>query len=214
LEQDMNADYGEGFGPQEAPRLLARIGRLAWRVFDGPPWQASALRAAVFLLGYGAIWLQVRGQHPYRGPNTAVFAVVFIAVVIATTATVRSLRSPSAGWARKQQDVRAAVLPAYLATGLLIAGLGHAGAARWLVYGVLAATAPLLVVACAWAAAAAARGEWLDYGLCIGLAAAGAAGAFFGPAGVWAVTGIGCAVVFLGHAAVREMISHRGIATG
>jgi Carbon-nitrogen hydrolase len=29
---------------------------------------------------------------------------------------------------------------------------------------------------------------------------------------VWAVTGIGCAVVFLGHAAARQMVRHRGIA--
>lgn len=51
----------------------------------------------------------------------------------------------------------------------------------------------------------------LHYGLCVGLAAAGM-GAFFGPAGVWAVTGIGCALVFLGQAAARQMVSHRGIA--
>lgn len=208
----MNADYGEGFGRQQPPRLLARIGRQARRVFDGPPWLASVLRAAVFLVGYGAIWLSVRGQHPYRGPNTALFAAVFTFVVIATAATVKSLRSPSASWAQKQRDVRAAVLPAYLATGLLIGALDHAGAGRWLYYGVLPATAPLLVVACAWAGAAAARGEWPDYGLCVGLAAAAATGAFFGPAGAWAATGIGCAVVFLGYAAAREMVRRRGIA--
>jgi hypothetical protein len=63
----MDADYGEGSGPQQAPRLLTRIGRQAQRVFDGPPWLASVLRAVVFLVGYGAIWLLVRGQHPYRG---------------------------------------------------------------------------------------------------------------------------------------------------
>lgn len=202
----MDADYGEGSGPQQAPRLLTRIGRQAQRVFDGPPWLASVLRAVVFLVGYGAIWLPVRGQHPYRGPDTAVLAVAWIAVVIATVASVKSLRSPSAGWAQKQKD------SGPLCCRLLTGALDHAGAGRWLVYGVFPATAPLLVVACAWAAAAAARGEWLDYGLCAGLAAAAATGAFFGPAGVWAVTGIGCAVVFLGHAAAREMVRHRGIA--
>jgi hypothetical protein len=108
----MDADYGEGSGPQQAPRRLTRIGRQAQRVFDGPPWLASVLRAVVFLVGYGAIWLLVRGQHPYRGPDTAVLAVAWIAVVIATVASVKSLRSPSAGWAQKQKDVRAAVLPA------------------------------------------------------------------------------------------------------
>jgi hypothetical protein len=208
----MDADYGKGFGPQQAPRLLTRIGRQAQRLFHGPPWLASVLRAAVFLVGYGAIWLLVRGQHPYRGPNTTVLAVVFIAVIIATAATVKSFRPPSAGWEQKLKDARAAVLPAYLGAGLLIGALDHAGAARWLVYGVLPATAPLLVVACAWAAAAAARGEWLDYGLCLGLAAAAGTGAFFGPARVWAITGIGCAVVFLGHAAAGEMMRHREIA--
>lgn len=208
----MNADYGEGSGPQQPPRLLTRIGRQAQRMLDGPPWLDSVLRAAVFLAGYGTIWLLVRGQHPYRGPNTAVLAGIFIAVIIATTAMVESLRPPSAGWAHKQKDVRAAVLPAYLGTGLLIRALDHGGAGRWLIYGVLPATAPLLVVACAWAGAAAARGEWLDYGLCVGLAAAATTGAFFGPAGVWAITGIGCAVVFLGHGAAREMVRHRGTA--
>jgi hypothetical protein len=47
----VNADYGERFGQQQAPRLLARIGRQAQRVFDGPPWLASVLRAAIFLIG-------------------------------------------------------------------------------------------------------------------------------------------------------------------
>jgi hypothetical protein len=206
----MDADYGEGFGSRHAPGPLARIGRQVWRVFDGPPWLESVLRAAVFLAGYGVIWLQVRGQHPYRGPNLAVLAVVLTAVVITTAATVKSLRPPSAGWARKQKQVRVALVPAYLGTGLFIAGLQHSGAGRWLVYGVLAATAPLFVLAFAWAAAAAVRREWLDYGLCLGLAAAAATGAFFGPAGVWAATGIGCAVVFLGYAAVAEMMRRRG----
>ena len=90
----MNADYGEGSGPQQLPRLLTRIGRQAQRVFDGPPWLMSVLRAAVFLAGYGAIWLLVRGKHPYRGPNTAVFAVVFTAVVIATKIPTTEMPSP------------------------------------------------------------------------------------------------------------------------
>jgi hypothetical protein len=198
----MSADNGEGSGQQFQ------------RLHDGSPWLMAVLRAAIFLAGYGTIWLLVRGQHPYRDPNSAVLAVVFIAVVIAISATnARSLQSVGPGGAQELAYVQLAALSAYLCTGLLLAGLDHAGAARWVVYGVLTATAPLLVAACVWAAAAAMRREWLDYGLCVGLAASAGIGAFFGPTGVWAVTGTGCAIVFLGHAAAREMIRHRRIAT-
>ena len=167
----------------------------------------SVLRAAVFLAGYGGIWLSVRGQHPFHGPNEAVLIAFALAVSFVILTPVKSLRQPS-GQARAALAIW---LSAWPATALLLGALVHDGAGRGLIYGVLSATGPLIVISAAWAANAATRGEWLGYGLCVGLAAAGGTGAFFGPVGVWAVTGTGCAVVFLGHAAARGLLCRRAV---
>src|SRR2546429_7038591 len=34
------------------------------------------------LAAYGAVWLSVRGQHPYKGPNGAALAAVYGAVIV------------------------------------------------------------------------------------------------------------------------------------
>jgi hypothetical protein len=198
---------GDGFDPQRAAPLLTRIGRQLDRELDHP-LLVSVLRAAVFLVGYGAIWLTLRGQHPFHGPNRAVLLAVLFAVVTVIITPAKSLREPSA----QARAALAIFLSAWPGTALLLGGLEHAGASRGLVYGVLSATGPLIVISLAWAANAATRGEWLEYGLCVGLAAAGGTASFFGPTLVWPVTGIGCAVVFLGHAAVRELMRRRAIA--
>jgi hypothetical protein len=199
---------GDGVGPQQAAPFLTRIGTHMDRQLDRP-LLVSVLRAAVFLGGYGAIWLSVRGQHPFRGPNEAVLIAFALAVSFVILTPVKSLRQPSG----QGRAALAVWLSAWPATALLIGALQHDGASRGLIYGVLSATGPLIVISVAWAANAAARGEWLEYGLCVGLAAAGGTGAFFGPTGAWAVTGIGCAVVFLGHAAARELLCRRTVRT-
>jgi hypothetical protein len=204
----MSGTYStDGFGPRRAAPLLTRIGTQIDRQLDRP-LLVSVLRAAVFLAGYGACWLSVRGQHPFRGPGDALVGIFALVVIFVILTPVKSLRQPS-GQARAALAVW---LSAWPATALLIVALQHSGTSRGLVY-VLSATGPLIVIAVAWAANAATRGEWLEYGLCVGLAAAGGTGAFFGPVRVWAVTGVGCAVVFLGHAAVRELLSHRAVRT-
>jgi hypothetical protein len=199
---------GDGLGPQQAAPLLKRIGTQADSQLDRP-LPVSVLRAAVFLAGYGAIWLSVRGQHPFHGPNEAILIAFALAVSFVILMPVKSLRQPSA----QQRAALAIWLSAWPATALLIGALQHDRASRGLIYGALSATGPLIVISVAWAANAATRGEWLEYGLCAGLAAAGGTSAFFGPVTVWAVTGIGCAVVFLGHAAVRELLCHRAAGT-
>jgi hypothetical protein len=198
----------DGSGQQQAASLLTRIAAQVDRQLDRP-LLVSALRAGVFLAGYGGIWLSVRGQHPFHGPNEAVLIAFALAVSFVILTPVKSLRQPSG----QGRAALATWLSAWPATALLIGALEHDGASRGLIYGVVSATGPLIVISVAWAANAATRGQWLEYGLCVGLAAAGGTGAFFGPAGVWAVTGVGCAIVFLGHATARELLGHRAVRT-
>ena len=71
---DHNGRVG-GLDPQAA-RLLAQTRRQAQRGLDfRSPW-LSLLAAAMALVAFGAVWLSVRGQHPYKGP-TAVALVVY-----------------------------------------------------------------------------------------------------------------------------------------
>jgi hypothetical protein len=51
-----------GIDPREAARLLEQTRREAQRRFDIRSPRLSLLGAAVVL---GAVWLSVRGQHPY-----------------------------------------------------------------------------------------------------------------------------------------------------
>jgi hypothetical protein len=74
--------YGDegGLDPREAALLLARTQQQAQRELDfHSPW-LSLIAAAAVLVGFGAVWLSVRGQHPYTGP-TAVALVVLYALV-------------------------------------------------------------------------------------------------------------------------------------
>jgi hypothetical protein len=47
-----------------------------------------ATAALVMLIGYGAMWLSVRAQHPYRGPSGVALAAVFVLFGFAVAAVV------------------------------------------------------------------------------------------------------------------------------
>ncbi len=42
----------------------------------------------VWLIGYGAMWLSVRGQHPYSGPSGVSIAAVFVLAAFAVAAVL------------------------------------------------------------------------------------------------------------------------------
>jgi len=43
----------------------------------------------VILVGYGALWLSTRGQHPYKGPSLGVVALVYVVVVVSIAVSVK-----------------------------------------------------------------------------------------------------------------------------
>jgi hypothetical protein len=73
-DETATADEGGGLDPREAATLLEQTKRQAQRQFDLAPPLLTLIRAAVILLGYGAVWWSVRDQHPYQGPNAAALA--------------------------------------------------------------------------------------------------------------------------------------------
>ena len=74
---------GGTFDPQQAAALLDQTSQKARRkLAPSPPW-LLATRAVAVLAALGAIWLSVRGQHPYKGPTwprTSRSLVAFVVV--------------------------------------------------------------------------------------------------------------------------------------
>jgi hypothetical protein len=73
----------------------------------------------VWLLGYGAMWLSVRGQHPYRGPSGVSIAAVLGLAALAVAAVVVIISKTVAGIDGRSARYRSIILRTY-ATGYLI----------------------------------------------------------------------------------------------
>ena len=151
------------------------------------------------LAALGAIWLSVRGQHPYRGPTAADIPVLVAFIVINFTATVAVRQRATAG-VRGRSRLRPAEITvaalAWVAAVAVLAALAAAGVSYSLY-----PTTVLIIPGLAWAAVMAARADWRHCGTGLAVAVVGVAGLFAGPAGAWAVAGVGLCVVLLGRAA-------------
>jgi hypothetical protein len=204
--------YGNegGLDPRGAARLLVQTQRQAQRGLDfRSPW-LSLIAAAVALVAFGALWLSVRGQHPYQGP-TAVSLVVLYAVVLVRIGTVayahrRAAAGVSGRSVSRRRGEGAALAVALVAVYLLMAPLAHYGAGDGVVYGVYVATAPLIVLGAFWAARSAVREDWPGLGMSIAIMLVAAGSAFAGPRGVWLSDGVGCCVVLLGYSAAQAWL--------
>lgn len=165
------------------------------------------LYAALFLFAYGAIWLSVRNQHSYTGPDFTTIAIVYIAVAVMIGVAGRVVHGATAGVSRRSARKRLAegaiVAAAYVAAYVFMGALRYDGAGNAIVYGVFAATGPLIVVGSVMAAFAAAREVWPSVGLAMAIVAVCTGSAFAGPIWVWAFAGVGCSVACLVYAAAR-----------
>jgi membrane protease YdiL (CAAX protease family) len=201
MDETTTVDEGGEFDPKAAARLLETTKRQAQRQFEFPSPLLSLIQAAAVLAAYGAIWLSVRGQDPYQGPSYAALAALYAFVAVAAIAATWEGRRASAGVSRRssrQQWSRAIPLvAAFLAVYVLMGALLHDGFSHAIVYGIVPAAGPLIVVGAAMAGYAAAREDWQVLGVTVALVAVGAGSAFAGPAGVWEVAGVGCCAVLV-----------------
>jgi hypothetical protein len=193
------AGNGGTFGPQQAAALLDQTTRQARRKFQpSPPW-LLVTRAVLVLAALGAIWLSVRGQHPYRGPTAADIPVLVGFIVVNFAATVAVRRRATAGVSgrtRFSQGEIAVLVVAFAAAVVAMVALGAAGVS-FATY----PTSVLVIPGLAWAAIMAARANWSGLATGLAIVALGVVGAFAGPAGSWAVAAVGLCAVLLGMAA-------------
>ena len=193
------AGNGGTLGPEQAAALLDQTTQQARRKFQpSPPW-LLVTRAVMVLAALGAIWLSVRGQHPYRGPTGADIPVLIAFIVVNFAATVAVRRHATAGVSGRsrfsQGEITVLVL-AFVAAVVAMAGLRAAGV-DFATY----PTSVLVVPGLAWTVLMAARANWRGLATGLAIVVIGIVGAFAGPAGSWAVAAVGLCVMLLGSAA-------------
>jgi len=200
------AGGGGNFDPQQAAALLDQTTQQARRkLAPSPPWLLAARGVAVLAV-LGAIWLTVRGQHPYKGPTGADLPILVAFVILNFTATV-TVRKHAMTGVRGKTRFRPAEITILAASWAIVPvimwALATAGASfAWY------PTTILIIPGLAWAAVQGAREGWRGTAVGLMLAATGVAGAFAGPAGSWAVAGLGLCAVLLAQAAAVARRQH------
>jgi hypothetical protein len=206
-------DDDDRLNPREAARLLEQASRQARRQFSlHPPW-ITAFGAVVVLTAYGALWLSTRGQHPYKGPSLEAIALAYgaVAVSIAVSAKVyRRARAGVSGPTARQQTIEGvAILISYLGSPVIQGAMKHYGASNAIVYGVIPAAAPLIIVGTTVMGIAGSKADWAQFGAALTAVIGGIVAAFVGPSGAWLVAGIGLFVGVVGYAAATAWLDWR-----
>jgi hypothetical protein len=199
-----------GLDPRDAARLLVQTQRRAQRELDfRSPW-LSLLAAAAALVAFGAVWLSVRAQHPYKGPTVVGLLGLYAVVAIRIATGVYAHRRATAGVSGRSVSQRraegATLGVALVAVYVLMGALANNGASDAVVYGVYVGTATLIVLGTFWAARSALREDSMGLGLSIAIMLIAAGSAFAGPRGVWLSDGVGLCVVLLGYSAAQTWL--------
>ena len=203
---ESHGDEG-GLDPHGAAQLLMETQRRAERELDfHSPW-LSLIAAVVALVAFGAVWLSVRGQHPYVGPTALGLIGLYLAVLVRMATVVYAHRRAKAGVSgrsgRQRRAEGAALVVALVAVYVFMGALAHVGASDAVVYGVYVGTATLIVLGTFWAAHCAAREDWSGLGVAMAIVLVAAGSAFAGPRGVWLSDGVGLCLVLLAYGAVQ-----------
>jgi hypothetical protein len=197
-----NSGNGGTLDPQHAAALLSQTTRQTRRQLQpAPPW-LLVTRAVMVLVTFGGIYLSVRGQHPYHGPTTSDIPVLVAFVVINLAATV-AVRQRALAGVRGRSRLRPAEITiavgAWAAVVLLLIALAGAGVSY-----VDYPTTVLIIPGLVWAALSAARKDRLNCATGLAVVVVGVVGLYAGPAGSWAVAGVGLCVMLLGRAFITE----------
>ena len=206
---------GDRLDPREAARLLAQTQREARREFNLSPVWTNVVMGVVILIAYGSLWLSTRGQQPYKGPSLGVVALVYVAVAVAFAVSVKVYRRATAGISgpavRRQQVEGVAILVSFvLGSPVLQGALKHYGASDAIVYGVIPASAPLIIVGTTALGIAASKADWPQFAAALAVVVAGVVAAFVGPSGAWLAAGIGLFIAVVGYTVVASELRRVG----
>lgn len=200
-------DSGRELDPREAAALLEQSRRKAQRQFNVWPPALLLVGSVLFPVAFGAVWMSVRGQHPYVGPSggaLAVFYAIIIVWVIVVTMVLRRATRGVGGRTARQRKVENTGFAAMLIGVYVFQGaLYHARASHAIVYGIYPVTAPFIFVGSAFTILAAVKEDWRMVRIAVPLIAVALVASFAGPVVSWLIVGIGIAAVLFGLAVVQ-----------
>jgi hypothetical protein len=206
-------DGDDAFDPRQAAALLAQSTRDARRQFDPRPPVLMALMGLVVLVAYGVLWLSTRGQHPYSGPSGGAIVFTYAVVVVTSIAMVKLHRRATngvSGASMTQQKVEGAALGLSILCSPIIQGaMYHYHASHTIVYGVIPAAGPLIVIGTTVLGIAGIKADWPAFSAALIIVAAGMIALFVGPSGAWLAAGIGWFIAVIAFAVVREKLQAR-----
>jgi len=116
----------------------------------------------VLLIGYGAMWLSVRGQRPYTGPAWETLLLAFLLVLAAATITAQVVDWAASGVGGRSEVRRGifvlALISGFAALEIEKSAMVHAGASTQ-VAAMLGAAAPMLTAGLVFVATSAPAGR-------------------------------------------------------
>lgn len=140
----------------------------------------------VLLIGYGAMWLSVRGQQPYTGPAWQTLLLAFLLVLAAAAVTAQVVDWAASGVGGRSEVQRGifalALVGGFAALEIEKSAMVHAGASKP-VAAMLGAAAPLLAAGFVFVATSAPGGRlnWSRLALGVWLLAVAVGGTWGGP---------------------------------
>jgi len=208
-----DADNGEELEPRQAATLLAQSTREAERQFDPSPPLLIILMAALALGAYAVLWFSTRGQHPYGGPSGWAIAFTYTVVVVTSVVSVKFYQRATSGISgpsiRQQRVEGVALGVSVLGSPMIQGAMYHYHASHAIVYGVVPAAGPLIVIGTTAVATAGMKSDWPGFGAALTAVAAGMVALFVGPSDAWLVAGIGVFAAIVGYAVWRARLRGR-----
>jgi uncharacterized membrane protein len=193
-----------GMDAGEAARLLAQTQRRAQRDLDFRSPLLSLVAAVVVLVGFGVVWLSVRGQHPYKGPPAASLVVLYLLIAIRIGTVIYSQSRAGAGISGRSARIRraegAAAAAALLAVYILMAALVNQAARHPAFYWVYGVAATLIALGAVWAGRSAVREAWQELAISVAVMLVAAVSALAGARAMWLCDGVGLCLVLLANA--------------
>ncbi len=167
----------------------------------------------VWLLGYGAMWLSVRGQHPYTGPSGVSIAAVFVLAGFAVAAVLVIVSRAAAGIGGQSVRHRRVILATW-AAGYLILLLVQAAVSSSVstrAHAFVAYAGPLVLAGLIYILASVLGRNRPAFALGIWLVIAGASCAWLAPAAILATCALAGGGAFLLLAVIETRLrAHDG----
>lgn len=210
-DADLGESGSEEFDPRQAAELLELTTRRAQREFNPHPLAVMVAMALLVLGAYVVLWQTSTGQHPYSGPSIGavgiLYGVVALTAIVATQIYRRATAGVSGPSVRQQKIEGVALGLSFCGSPSIQGALYHYHASHAIVYGVIPAAGPLIIIGTTLVGIAGAKDDWPQFAAAIIAVLAGLAALFVGPSTAWLVAGLGLSGAMIEYAVARA-ISH------